>query len=133
MLRLLADSSKEIHIFSAAAMVALGLVHTVAHAAWDIPIMLEADVTHLNAALKCGICDRNSFCRLTLPRVLEWPPCPFHAAPSLRALLGSTTVVTGLLLWLVLLGMWATAHRAARAARYDFFWLACVLPSPCHP
>ena len=122
-LRVLADSSKEIHVFSAAAMVVLALIHTVAQVAWDIPTMLTTDVSRLNAALKCGICDGDAFCRFTLPRALEWPPCPFHAVPTLSQLLGSTTVVTGLLLWLVLLTMWATAHRAARAARYDTFWL----------
>ena len=122
-LRALADSSKEIHVFAAAAMVVLALIHTVTHAAWDIPAMLTTDVSRLNAAMKCGICDRNAVCRLTLPRALEWPPCPFHAVPTLSQLLGSTTVVTGLLLWLVLLTMWATAHRAARAARYNTFWL----------
>ena len=117
-------SHKEAHVFSAVAMVVLALIHTVAHAVWDLPTMLTADVSRLNQAMKCGICDTNDVCRLTLPRALEWPPCPFEAALSVSQLLTSTTVVTGVLLWLVLLAMWATAHRAARAARYDVFWLA---------
>jgi len=123
-LRTLLDGNKEIHVFSAAAMVVLAIIHTIAHVAWDIPIMLNTDVSRLNTALKCGICDANAVCRLTLPRVLEWPPCPFQAALTLRDLLRSTTVVTGLLLWFVLLAMWATARRASRAAQYNVFWLA---------
>lgn len=123
-LRALADGTKELHVVSAAAMVVLAFVHTSAHVVWDLPMMLTTDTTRLNAALKCGICDRNTICRLTLPRALEWPPCPFEAALTVGQLLRSTTVITGILLWLVLLAMWATAHRTARAARYDIFWLA---------
>ena len=117
-------SHKEVHVFSAAAMVVLALIHTAAHTFWDLPTMLTADISRLNEAMKCGICDTNDVCRLTLPRVLEWPPCPFEAALSVSRLLTSTTVVTGVLLWLMLLAMWATAHRAARATHYDVFWLA---------
>ena len=117
---------KEVHIFSAAAMVVLALVHTVGHVGWDLPVMLTTDVDRLNEVVgrQCKICDEVPQCLWTLPRFLEWPPCPFETAPTAFDLLTSTTVVTGVLLWIVLLAMWATARRAARAARYNTFWLS---------
>ena len=102
---------------SAAALVIIALVHTVAHVGWDLPHMVLAPLEKLNNATKCGICDNKTYCQVLLPRALESPPCPFTKAPTYEELMTSTTGLSGMLLWVVLLSMWAMSRASRRRTR----------------
>lgn len=123
--RWLSNNHREIHVAAAVSLIFIGAVHTATHLLNDVPAIAEtshSNVTLLNSALKCQLCEKDWGCRLMLPRVLMHPACPFEGPISYGQLLGSTPAVTGFLLWTVLLVFWWLSRARARRAAFNRFY-----------
>ena len=75
-------------MLAAVALVVAAAVHTASHLLNTIPMLVsETNLTVLNANTKCTICANNEVCCILLPRVLQYPTCPFDALPTYKEVL----------------------------------------------
>ena len=75
-------------MLAAVALVVAAAVHTASHLLNTIPMLVsETNLTVLNANTKCTICADNEVCCILLPRVLQYPTCPFDALPTYKEVL----------------------------------------------
>ena len=105
-------------MLAAVALVVAAAVHTASHLLNTIPMLVsETNLTVLNANTKCTICANNEVCCILLPRVLQYPTCPFDALPTYKEVLFKS----GIGLWIVLLVLWYFSRATMRRHSFNTF------------